>query len=51
MSNFMLIGMAFSAVFANLVSKERLHQIMDAFNPILGISLLIVIVNLGAPLN
>lgn len=51
MINFMLIGMAFSAVFANLVSKERLHQIMDAFNPILGISLLIVIVNLGAPLD
>lgn len=51
MINFMLIGMAFSAVFANLVSKERLHQIMSAFNPILGISLLIVIVNLGAPLD
>ncbi|MEG0293804.1 cation:proton antiporter [Enterococcus sp.] len=51
MINFMLIGMAFSAVFANLVSKERLYQIMEAFNPILGISLLVVIVNLGAPLD
>lgn len=51
MINFMLIGMAFSAVFANLVSKERLYQIMQAFNPILGVSLLIVIVNLGAPLD
>lgn len=51
MINFMLIGMAFSAVFANLVSKERLFQIMQAFNPILGVSLLIVIVNLGAPLD
>ncbi len=49
--NFMLIGMAFSAVFANMVSEERLEQIMDAFNPVLGISMIIVILNLGAPLD
>lgn len=49
--NFMLIGMAFSAVFSNMVSETRLRQIMQAFNPILGIAMIIVILNLGAPLN
>jgi Kef-type K+ transport system membrane component KefB len=49
--NFMLIGMAFSATFANMVSEERLSQIMYAFSPILGISMIIVILNLGAPLD
>lgn len=49
--NFMLIGMAFSATFANMVSEERLSQIMDAFNPVLEVSMIIVILNLGAPLN
>lgn len=49
--NFMLIGMAFSATFANMVSEERLEQIMGSFNPILGIAMIIVILNLGAPLD
>ena len=49
--NFMLIGMAFSATFANMVSEERLSEIMNAFSPILELSLMIVILNLGAPLD
>ena len=49
--NFILIGMAFSATFANMVSEERLEQIMHSFNPILGISMIVVILNLGAPLD
>ena len=49
--NFMLIGMAFSATFANMISEERLEQIMHAFNPILGISMIVVILNLGTPLD
>lgn len=49
--NFMLIGMAFSATFSNMVSESRLYEIMNAFNPILGISMIIVILNLGAPLD
>lgn len=49
--NFMLIGMAFSATFANMVSEERLEQMMHNFNPILGISMVVVILNLGAPLD
>lgn len=49
--NFMLIGMAFSATFSNMVSETRLKQIMSGFNPILGILMIFVIVNLGAPLD
>lgn len=49
--NFMLMGLSFSATFANLVSEERLAQIMDAYNPVLSISLMTVILNLGAPLD
>lgn len=49
--NFMLIGMAFSATFANMVSEKRLEQIMKAFNPILGVCMIVVILNLGAPLD
>lgn len=49
--NFMLIGMAFSATFANMIPEERLEQIMKAFSPILGISMIVVILNLGAPLD
>lgn len=49
--NFMLIGMAFSAAFSNMVSEKRLEQIMQAFNPFLGIAMIIVILNLGAPLD
>lgn len=49
--NFMLIGMAFSATFANMISEKRLEQIMHAFNPILGVAMILVILNLGAPLD
>lgn len=49
--NFMLIGMAFSATFSNIISGERLEQIMKGFNPVLGIAMIIVILNLGAPLD
>lgn len=49
--NFMLMGMAFSAAFSNLVTEERLEQIVQDFNPLLGVSMVIVILNLGAPLD
>lgn len=49
--NFMLMGMAFSATFSNLVSEERLEQIMGVFNPMLGVAMIVVILNLGAPLD
>lgn len=49
--NFMIMGMAFSATFSNMISEERLNQIMHSFNPILGISMIVVILNLGTPLD
>lgn len=49
--NFMLIGMAFSATFSNMISEKRLEHIMKGFNPILGMAMIIVILNLGAPLD
>lgn len=49
--NYMLMGVSFSAVFSNMVSKEKLDEITDRFHPILAVSLLAAIVDLGAPLN
>lgn len=49
--NFMLIGMAFSATFSNMISEERLEKIMHSFNPILSVSMIVVILNLGTPLD
>lgn len=49
--NYMLMGVSFAAVFSNIVAPERLNEILDYFSPILGISLLAAIVDLGAPLN
>ena len=49
--NYMLMGVSFSAVFTNMAGKERLEEITDDFHPILAVSLLAAIVDLGAPLN
>lgn len=51
MLNFLLIGGAFSATFVNMLSEERTKEILEAYNPILLISLIVVILNLGAPLD
>lgn len=49
--NFMLIGMAFSAVFANMIPQKQLTDIMDVMHPAIAISLIVAILNLGAPLD
>ncbi|MGN0316005.1 MAG: cation:proton antiporter [Fusicatenibacter sp.] len=49
--NYMLMGVSFSAVFANMVPETQLMILVEDFNPILGISLLAAIVDLGAPLD
>lgn len=49
--NFMLMGMAFSAAFANMITAEQLQKIAKAFNPILGVAMIVVILNLGTPLD
>lgn len=49
--NFLLTGMAFSTTIANLVPEKDLEDVLKLYNPILSFSLIIVIVNLGMPLN
>ncbi len=49
--NYLLIGMAYSMVVANLVPEETLQPVLKKYNPILSVSLIVVIVNLGLPLN
>lgn len=49
--NYMLMGVAFSAVFSNMISEEKLNKLVNWFHPILAVSLLAAIVDLGAPLD
>ena len=49
--NFLLTGMAFSATVANLVSEKDMEETLKLYNPILNLSLVAVIVNLGMPLD
>lgn len=49
--NYMLMGVSFSAAFANMVGEDRLEEITEYFHPVLAVSLLAAIVDLGAPLN
>lgn len=49
--NFMLIGMSFSTVFSNMITEEPLNGIMKVMNPVIGFSMVAVILNLAAPLD
>ena len=49
--NYLLIGMAFSATVANSVPAEELAPTLKLYSPILNLSFVIVIVNLGMPLD
>lgn len=49
--NFLLLGMGFSTVFSNMIEEEQLNDIMKVMNPIIGISLIVVILNIGSPLD
>ena len=49
--NFMLIGMSFSTVFSNMVTKKQLDSIMKTMNPVIGFGLIVVILDLAAPLD
>ena len=49
--NYMLMGVAFSAAFSNMRPEKQLEELTDWCHPILGISLLAAIVDLGAPLD
>ena len=49
--NYLLIGMAFSGTVANLIPEEQLSGTMKLYDPLLSLALVIVIVNLGMPLD
>ena len=49
--NFLLIGMGFSTVFANMISERQLAGIMKFMTPVIGFCLIVMILNLGAPLD
>lgn len=49
--NYMLMGVSFSAVFSNMVTEEQLAKINHHFSPVLAVSLLAAIVDLGSPLD
>ncbi len=49
--NLLLSGISLAAIISNMIEEERLHQIFDAINPIIGAALIIMIINLGAPLD
>ena len=49
--NFMLIGMAYSAAFANMITETQLGAMMKVMNPAIGFAMIVVILNLAAPLD
>ncbi|WP_029409565.1 cation:proton antiporter [Treponema pedis] len=49
--NFMLIGMAYSALFSNMIPEEKLEKLMHRVNPVISLAMTAAILNLGAPLN
>lgn len=49
--NLLLSGIAFFTIIVNKVEKETLTEIMEIFNPIIGIGLVVMVINLGAPLD
>ncbi len=51
MLNYLLIGMSFASATANLIDECKLEKMMKIYAPILNLSLIIVIVNLGMPLD
>lgn len=49
--NYILIGMAFSATLVNLIPEEKASEVFEKYSDILNLSLMLVIVNLGMPLD
>ena len=49
--NFLLLGMAFSTAVANLLPAQRVEALMGAMQPVIGVGLMVLILNLGAPLD
>lgn len=51
MINLMLVGVTFSATFANIVPRERLDKIREHINIVIILTMIVLIIDLGAPLD
>lgn len=49
--NYMLLGMATFTTLANLVPEHTMTKIANSVSPVVGIGLMLMIINLGAPLD
>ena len=49
--NFVLLGMSFSAVFANMITDRQRDDMMKVMNPVISFAMIVVILNLAAPLD
>lgn len=49
--NYMLVGMATFTTVANLIPEHKMEQVAGSVTPIIGIGFIIMIMNLGAPLD
>lgn len=49
--NFMLSGMVYSAVFANILDEAKLESVMKYCTPVVNACFTLIILNLGAPLD
>lgn len=49
--NYMLIGVSVATAFSNMIPQEKLDDLVSCFSPILNASIVVSIVNLGAPLD
>ncbi|MGN0709043.1 MAG: transporter, partial [Anaerovoracaceae bacterium] len=49
--NYMLMGVAFATTLSNMLDDDKLSMITTYYNPILSVSLIVTIVDLGAPLD
>lgn len=49
--NFTLLGMSYATTVANMALKEQVDGIMAAMDPVIGLAMIVVILNLGAPLD
>jgi NhaP-type Na+/H+ or K+/H+ antiporter len=50
-ANYMLVGVSFATAFSNMIPAKKLDLLLYAYNPILSISIVVSIVDLGAPLD
>ncbi|MGI6118677.1 MAG: cation:proton antiporter [Bilifractor sp.] len=49
--NYMLVGVALATVFSNMIPQKKLDQLVKWFVPVLNVSIVVSIINLGAPLD